>query len=99
MNAQSQTVVHATDVTGQRSARLAVPPQSLIGAVIAQAIGVMDLPTESASQERQPIVYHGYEEGAGELLAPETPVAEIIQQYRIEAELRVRVVPELEAAR
>jgi len=98
VNTQTQTIVHATDVTGQRSARLTVPPQSLMGTVIAQAIGLMDLPTESASREREPIIYHCYEDGAGELLPPETSVEEIIRQYRIEAELRVRVVPELEAA-
>jgi hypothetical protein len=69
-----------------------------MAAVLAQAIGIMELPTESASREREPIIYHCYEDGAGELLPPETPVEEIIQQYRIEAELRVRVVPELEAA-
>ena len=70
MNTQSQTVVHATDVTGQRSARLTVPPQSPMAAVLAQAIGIMELPTESASREREPIIYHCYEDGAGELLPP-----------------------------
>jgi hypothetical protein len=96
VNTQPQTVVQAMDVTGQRTARLAVSPQSLIGAVIAQAIGLMELPTQSATQE--PILYHGFEEGAGELLPPETSVEEVIRQYRVEAELRVRIVPELEAA-
>ena len=71
MNTQSQTVVHASDVTGQRHAQLTVPRRTLMGAVVAQAIGLMDLPTESATQERKPIIYHAYEDGASEQLLPE----------------------------
>jgi len=97
MNDQSQLEIVATDVTGQRRAAWSVPTVALWGAVTAQAVDRLNLPTQELAT-RNSIVYHCFEDQAGELLPAEESVAQVVERYRVEMEMRVRIVPELEAA-
>ena len=97
MDNRSQLDIVATDVTGQRGSRWSVPITMLWGAVTSQAVERLDLPTLELATHT-PIVYHCFEDSAGELLPAEERVVDVLERYRIELEVKVRIVPELEAA-
>lgn len=88
--------VIASDVTGQRTAQWPIAKQAVCGALVTQAVEHLRLPTREAGGES--IIYHAFEETRGELLPSDERLEDLIQRYRIDVELRVRVVPELEAA-
>jgi hypothetical protein len=93
-----QLTIVARDVTGQRTARWGgLSGDTLCSAITVQAVEQLDLPTvQSGTQD--PIIYHCFDEERGERLPAEEKLDDILQRYRQEMELRVRVVPELEAA-
>lgn len=95
MSTQHQVVV-ASDVTGMRTACWQIASQVLCGALVTQAIEHLGLPSSQADGNQ--IIYHAFDEGSGELLPSEERLDALIQRYRAEVELRVRIVPELEAA-
>ena len=85
-----------SDVTGQRSARSQVGPDTPVSALTAQGVDLLDLPLTRSTNE--PVIYHSFEQG-GNLLPGGDRVSDVIRRYRLEAELRIRVIPELESAR
>lgn len=95
MSSQQLWIV-ASDVTGQRTAQWPITSQVLCGALVTQAVEQLRLPTSEA--DGNTIVYHAFEESRGELLPSDERLADLIARYRLDVELRVRVVPELEAA-
>ncbi len=97
MNQPSELEIVATDVTGQRGTRWTVFTNTLWGAVTSQAVEMLNLPTAELATHT-PIVYHCFEDSAGELLPAEESVADVIERYQVDLEVRVRIVPELEAA-
>jgi hypothetical protein len=95
MSTQNQLVV-ASDVTGVRMASWQIASQVLCGALVTQAIEHLRLPTTQADGGQ--VIYHAFDESSGELMPEDERLDALIRRYRIDAELRIRIVPELEAA-
>ena len=91
-----QLTVVASDVTNQRTARWPIADHNMpCSAIVAQGVQALDLPTRQSTGEQ--VSYNAFSDG-GDLLPGDNSVADIVQRYRIEAELRIRVIPELEGA-
>ncbi len=97
MNTSKHVSITASDVTGQRTACWLADTEQEWGTVTAQAIDILDLPVKQSGTQ-DPIVYHCFEETQGERLPSEQKLADVLERYRLDTQVRVRVVPELEAA-
>jgi hypothetical protein len=93
---ERQVMVKAWDVTGQRHAQWPAPASAVFAAILGQAVSQLRLPTEGFAA--QPIIYNGYDDAGGELIPADDTVETVLQRFRLEAVLAVRVIPELEAA-
>ena len=83
------------DVTGQRSATCRVGFDTPIAAVTAQGVDLLDLPETRDAHD--PVIYHSFSE-RGDLLPAGDTVSDVVRRFKIDAELRIRVIPELESA-